>query len=218
MKNTLIGAAALLAGTAVLAQTPPPAPVAPPQAPVPTIHPVPTKSFTRAESVALVREHFGRLDANKDGVITTAEIESKHFEGGQRTSIRERSDPNSAFDRMDADRNGTISREEFARAREERVERRIERRQMRQEGVEDGRGARKQVRIMHGGRGFGARMIVMADSDKDGRITLAEAEALAMQHFDRLDANKDGQVTPEERRAGRPMIMKKSIEEKKTSG
>ena len=58
-------------------------------------------------------------------------------------------------------------------------------------------------------------MIVMADTDKDGKITQAEAEAMALQHFDRMDSNKDGQVTPEERRAGRPMIIR-HIEEKKS--
>ncbi len=63
----------------------------------------------------------------------------------------------------------------------------------------------------------GARMIVMADKDKDGRITLAEAEAMALQHFDELDSNKDGQVTREERRAGRPMIIKRMVEEKKSA-
>ena len=133
-------------------------------------------------------------------------------------AFRERGDPNAAFDRMDANKDGSISREEFATAREERIERRTVMREERKEGAKDGKQARKHVMRMHGGRGFGARMIVMADTDKDGRITLAEAEALALQHFDQLDTNRDGQVTPEERRAGRPMIIKKMIEEKKTAG
>jgi hypothetical protein len=64
----------------------------------------------------------------------------------------------------------------------------------------------------------GGRMIVMADTNHDGKITLPEAEALALQHFDQMDANHDGQVTPDERRAGRPMIIKKMIEQKKTNG
>ena len=58
-------------------------------------------------------------------------------------------------------------------------------------------------------------MIVMADTDKDGRITLGEAEALALQRFDQMDSNKDGQVTPEERREGRRIIIERRIEEKK---
>ena len=81
----------------------------------------------------------------------------------------------------------------------------------------DGKEVRKHVMRMHGRGPFGAHMIVMADTDKDGKITQAEAEALALQHFDRMDTNKDGQVTREERRAARPMIIK-HIEEKKEGG
>ena len=62
------------------------------------------------------------------------------------------------------------------------------------------------------------RLIVMADTDHDGKITLAEAQAMALQHFDQMDTNHDGQVTPEERRAARPMMIKQVIEEKKTNG
>lgn len=226
MKIFLMTAAVLMAGTAALAQTPPPAPVAPPAAPAPMAHPMHDRVTSRNEAVALVREHFGRMDANKDGAITTQEVTESHarfaekfrdFEGRPGMALRERGDPAAAFDRMDENKDGSISREEFAQHREERIERRMVMREARKEGARDGKQARRHAMRMHGGRGFGGRMIVMADTDKDGRITLAEAEALALQHFDRLDANRDGQVTPEERRAGRPMI-RKMIEEKKTAG
>ena len=69
---------------------------------------------------------------------------------------------------------------------------------------------------MHRHGGMGGRMIVMADSNKDGRITLAEAETMALQHFDQMDSNKDGQVTPEERRANRNILIKRFQEEKKS--
>ena len=67
MKKFLIAAAALMAGTAALAQTAPvaPAPAAPPP---PMAHPMADKVMTRAEVVAMVREHFAQLDADKDGV------------------------------------------------------------------------------------------------------------------------------------------------------
>lgn len=208
MKKLLITAATLLAGSAALAQTPPPAPVAPLVPPAPMAHPMHDKVTTRVETVEKVREHFARLDANKDGVITTAEVTEGHtkmveqfkmkhpggaWQGenamhGRREGHR---DPNAAFDRMDVNKDGAISREEFAKVREERIERRIVRQG--EEGAKDGKDARRHVMRMHGPRGFGGRMIVMADTDKDG------------------------QVTPEERRAGRPMIIKKMIEEKKTA-
>lgn len=234
MKKLMIAVVALLAGSAILAQTPPPAPAAPS---APIAHPMHDKVTTRAETVEMVREHFGKLDANKDGAVTTAEIAEgraafagrfKDFEGRSPHVMRlerEPGDPNAAFDRLDANKDGAVSRDEFVMAREERTERRIvkreerkERIKQRQEGAQGGKEVRRHVMRMHGGRGFGNRMIVMADTDKDGRITLGEAEVMALQHFDQLDANRDGQVTPEERRAGRPMIIKKMIEERKTAG
>jgi Ca2+-binding EF-hand superfamily protein len=224
MKKFLIPAAALLAGTAALAQT---APVAsPPSAqPAQMAHPMADKTMTRAEMVAMVREHFGQMDANKDGSITTAEIaetrgkwvgKHKGFEGHGDHAMRfEKRDPNAAFDRLDTNKDGSISRDEFAKAHEERVERRVEIREMRKEDAKDGKQARHSMRMHHGG-GFGGRMIVMADTNKDGQITLAEAEALALQHFDQMDTNHDGQVTPEEHRAGRKMM--KQMHGQKSTG
>ena len=241
MKTLLFAAAGLLAGTAALAQTatapqavpvpgsPPSAQTAPaPQAVpgTPAVRPMADKVMTRAEVVAMVREHFGRLDSNKDGSITTAEIEAAHpgakdfkrFEGPG-PHVMMMGDPNAAFDKLDANKDGSISRDEFAKAREERFERRIVMREELKDGdksPKDGKGVRRHFR-MHGPGGFGGRMIVMADTDKDGKITLSEAETLALQHFDQMDTNKDGQVTPEERRAGRPMMFKRTIEDKKTA-
>jgi Ca2+-binding EF-hand superfamily protein len=224
MKKILITAVGLMAGTAALAQTPP-APVAPPAPPAPMAHPMHDRVMTRAETVQMVREHFGKIDADKNGVITKAEIDglhtemSKDFKGFQGGHVMTMGDPNAAFDRLDANKDGSISREEFASARDHRFERRIERRETIKEGEQspkDGKEVRRHVMRMHGPGRFGGRMIVMADTNSDGQITLAEAEAMALQHFDQMDTNKDGQVTREERRAGRPMIIKQMREEKKT--
>lgn len=225
MKKLIIAATALLAGTA-LAQT---APVTP-EAPAPTARPVVAKTFTRAETVALVREHFGRMDADRNGSITKEEamagharmaehrkgMRGMHGEGGAPHMAMPARDPNVAFDRIDANKDGSISRDEFGNAREQRIERRIVRQG--EDGAKDGKDPRRVMRMHRRGGGFGARMIVMADTNSDGQITLGEAEALALQHFDQMDSNKDGQVTPEERRAGRPMIIKRMREEKKTAG
>jgi len=219
MKKLLIATAALMAGTAALAQT---LPVSPPPPPAPMAHPMADKVMTRAETVAMVREHFARMDANRDGTITTAEANEGHakFAGrmGHPGGSWQGGDPNSAFDRLDSDRNGTISRDEFAKGHEQRIERRVEIREKRKEAAKDGKLSENREFRRHrmGGWG-GGRMIVMADTNHDGQITLAEAEAMALQHFDQMDSNHDGQVTPEERRAGRPMIIKKVMEEKKAS-
>ena len=212
MKTLLIAATVALAGTAALAQTVPPTP---PTAPV---RPMADGVMTRAEAVDKVRGHFSRFDADKDGSITTAEMSALHGRTGAHrmadgsqphVMIREHKmrDPNAAFDRLDTNRDSAISRDEFAKGREMRIEKRIVRREKIKEARKDGKlGAMRMHRM------GGARMIVMADTDKDGRITLSEAETMALQHFDRMDSNHDGQVTREERRAGRVMMIKKMHE------
>jgi Ca2+-binding EF-hand superfamily protein len=236
MKKFLIATAALMAGTAALAQTAQTAPAAPAPPPEPMMHSMGDKTMTRDEVVAMVRDHFGRLDADHDGSITTDEVTkgheqmAEHFKtmrmehgegGGDHVMMREgpMGDPNAVFDRLDTNKDGSISRDEFAKAHEQRIEKRIEIREQHKEAAKDGKMADWHSMRMHrmGDMGPG-HMLVMADTDHDGKVTLAEAEALALQHFDQMDANHDGQVTPEERRAGRPMIIKKVIEEKKTNG
>jgi Ca2+-binding EF-hand superfamily protein len=53
------------------------------------------------------------------------------------------------------------------------------------------------------------RMARMADTNSDGAITTAEFTAAALQRFDAMDTNKDGQVTPEERQAAREQMRAK---------
>jgi len=221
MKSYLIAAAAMLAGTAALAQTVPQA------APVPAPRPMADHVMTRAETVQMVRDHFARFDADRDGAISTAEITAHR---DQRMAMRAApgaqphvmvhegpmSDPGAAFDRLDANKDGMISRDEFSKAREQRIEKRIVRREKIKDAREHGKlGAMRMHRM--GGMG-GARMIVMADTNKDGRITLAEAEAMALQHFDRMDANHDGSVTPDERGKGHRMIIKEIRKEAPDAG
>ena len=111
-------------------------------------------------------------------------------------------DPNAAFDRLDANRDGSISRDEFARNRVVRIERRMAANQPGQPGMENGR-----MRVMRGGGGMmGGAMLKMADTDRDGRVSLAEATAGALRHFDMMDSNRDGRITPEERAAGRAQM------------
>jgi Ca2+-binding EF-hand superfamily protein len=42
-------------------------------------------------------------------------------------------------------------------------------------------------------------MFETTDANRDGRVTLQEAQAAALRHFDMMDANRDGQITREER-------------------
>ncbi|MEO6360202.1 MAG: hypothetical protein ABIO43_06480, partial [Sphingomicrobium sp.] len=61
---------------------------------------------------------------------------------------------------------------------------------------------------MHGG--MGGQMLTMADANKDGRVTLQEAQVSALRRFDMADANHDGQVTMEERRQMRMQMRSRT--------
>ncbi len=112
-------------------------------------------------------------------------------------------DPNAAFDRLDANRDGMINRDEFARGRQMRMEKRIV---VKRDGATPGQpGAMRGKRGMRGGM-MGGGMLKMADANNDGRVTLQEATSGAMRHFDMVDTNRDGRITPEERRAGSGMM------------
>ncbi len=181
MARLLVAGLLLAASTPLLAQ---PAPIAP-GAPMPV-----AKTMIRADIQTRVQTQFAKRDANRDGFLTAEEMtrrgggtKMRRMEGQQ--AMR---DPNVAFDRLDINGDGSISRDEFARGRQVRIEKRV---------------VMKQQRGIRGGGMMGAAMLKMADANRDGRVSLAEATTGALRHFDMMDTNRDGRVTPEERAAGR---------------
>jgi hypothetical protein len=138
---------------------------------------------TRADAEAKVKAYFARVDANGDGKATKDEFEGAR--DARRDEFRGK-----AFDQLDTDKNGQISRSEFDAGAERRGERRA--------------GMRKGRRGMAGAGGPGGRegqRFARIDADGDGSVTQAEMLKAMMDRFDASDANKDGTVTREERRA-----------------
>ena len=160
--------------------------------------------MTRAEVQGHVTQMFARVDANHDGVITKAETDAAHqamaskrqgHEGdhamGKMGAMSDmHRDPAAAFDRIDANHDGNISRAEFVAAHAMREHR---------------MGEMKGVHGMDGS--MADRIFEKSDTNHDGRVTLAEAQAEAFAHFDMMDANRDGRVTPDERKAARHIMM-----------
>ena len=191
MKKFLIGAAVLLASAAAIAQVAPTPQTAPAAQ---ASRPFADKTRTRAEVQAKIAEHFARVDANHDGVITKAEADAaaQAFTGqwAERPKGRRDDRGDRVFERLDTNRDGNITRAEWDAGQAQREQRIAE------------RGHRDSGRMhggMHGMRGFGGHMFEMADANKDGRVTLQEAQAAALEHFDMIDANHDGRITPDER-------------------
>jgi Ca2+-binding EF-hand superfamily protein len=166
--------------------------------------------LTRAQVERRSAETFARLDANKDGVLNRADREAQRDarqqrrfarldanDDGQLSQADREARRQQAFDRVDADHSGGISFEEFAALRDRRTELRGERR-----GADGPRVAGR------GPRGPAARGLVRgADADRDGSITQAELASAALARFDRVDANKDGTISADERPAPRRMRL-----------
>lgn len=211
-----IAAIAITGATAAFAQSAPPAPpgvqATSPYMPLPperAARPQPMRKMahpqTRADVQAHVQKMFARLDTNHDGFVTKAEAEAAHgkmmgdmharMEKRFAEAGRPRPDRGAMFDRLDANHDGMISRQEFLAAKPEMREHRMM--VMRNSGgpMPMGPGS---TRAMKMGM-MGGHMFDMADTNHDGRVTLQEMTAAALQHFDMADANHDGRITPQER-------------------
>jgi Ca2+-binding EF-hand superfamily protein len=189
MKKLLMGGAALALAVPALAQ------VASAPAPKPQNA---AKIHTRADVQAEVAKHFARVDANRDGFVTQAEADAavEAFRGKRTEKRTERRAERRehAFERIDVNGDGAITKAEWDAKQAKRQERVAAR-------DHDGDGRADRTRAGgHGMSGFGGQMFEMADANKDGRVTLQEAQAAALQHFDRADTNRDGQITREERK------------------
>jgi len=227
MNKLLIGGAVavLAVGMApALAQVAPPPGVAQGTAPAPMARPAPQpevkfmsdRTLTRNEVAAHVGRFFSRLDSNRDGYLTREEIKARHgkmmaMHGDIRKRLAERGihggDRGAMFDRLDTNRDGSISRQEFTTAHPQTREQRVI--VMRDGHGPAATGKPGKMRRRHLGMGFGGRMFDMADGNRDGRVTLAEAQAAALAHFDRADTNRDGRITPDEHRKIRMMRIER---------
>jgi len=222
VKKLLIGSAAVALAIGIapaFAQSAPPPGVAQgtvPVAPAPQVRTqtrvmvMGDKVMTRDEVVTHIRDMFSRFDTNKDGYLTREELEARMM--GMHADIEKKlaergvmsGDGGAMFDRLDTNHDGNISRQEFVAGHEGRQERVMI---MRQGSAPDAPGGPGMKMRMHGMGmgGFGGHLFEMADTNKDGRVSLAEAQAAALAHFDRADLNHDGKLTPDERRQAHQM-------------
>ncbi|GAA3735008.1 Ca2+-binding EF-hand superfamily protein [Sphingorhabdus rigui] len=139
--------------------------------------------ITKAEAMAAADAHFAMMDANADGTLNDSD----------KTAMLAK-----RFAAIDTDKNGSISQAEFMAAHEMRDEHRADRREKRMEHGKMGK------RHEHEG-GRDGRMDIMArvDSNGDKAISQTEFRAAAEARFAKADANKDGSISPDERKAGR---------------
>ena len=122
----------------------------------------------RAQYINVQDGEFRKMDADKNGHVTRAEVESFQRMAAVATA---RARNQQLFAQLDADRNGQLSPAEFTKfsAPPPPVN--------------------------------GQPFITQMDGNKDGQVSLIEHRAGKLAHYDRIDTDKDGVVTPAEMRA-----------------
>lgn len=132
-------------------------------------------TITRADAQAKATAMFDEHDRNHDGKLDQADRAARIGEH---------------FDKMDANHDGTISKPEFVAAHEQAM------------GGHDGPG-HDGTKMGHGmmGRGMMGHAMKGVDANGDNVITRDECIAAALKKFDAADANHDGKLTKDERRA-----------------
>ena len=177
--------------------------------------PMGTATVTRAEAQTKAAEMFTRLDVNGDGKLDQADREAMI---GKR------------FDAMDANHDGQLSKQEFIAAHQKMPGMEghgMDEHAMEGQGGAMGPGMEEHPMRGHMGRRMGmsggmgggmGRMAAMADTNGDHAISRDEFLAAAMKRFDAADANHDGKLTPEERKAAFRAGMKAMREHRKGQG
>lgn len=166
---------------------------------------------TRAEVQTKIADHFKKADANGDGYVTKAEADAAREAMKAKFAERREARKDQRFAMLDTDKNGQISKEEFTAPRD------------RGEARDGGKGKGGKHKAHRGWRGHGKGMGGMAmagqwfdraDANKDGRVSLAEAQAGPLAMFDRVDTDKDGTISPAEREAARAAMRAKWLEKR----
>lgn len=148
---------------------------------------MPMGDMTRAQAQAKAEKMFDKMDANHDGILNQADREARMAQ---------------RFDKIDTNHDGSISREEFMAAHQRHH--RMGHGAMQGKDADGGKSKAMRMGMRHGkhhGR-MGAMMIMrMADPNHTGSVTRSAFVDAALKMFDKADANRDGTVTPAERKA-----------------
>ncbi len=140
-------------------------------------------------------ERFAAIDVNNDGEITQAEMQA-HRE--KRKSERQ-AKRDERWASADTDNSGGLSEEELTALHEGR-----------RGGDRGGKWGKRGHRGQHGRMGM--HMMKQADTNGDNAISQAEFQTAALARFDKADADSNGVVTKEERRAAWKAMREKRSE------
>ena len=127
------------------------------------------KPMTKADFTKGIDSRFTAIDTNKDGSLSSAEIGAVQTRAMQQAAIAQQQKLEAEFKKLDTNKDNQVSLAEFKAALPPITARETP-----------------------------AQMLAQLDTNKDGKVSTAEYRTLPLANFDRMDANKDGTVTPQE--------------------
>jgi Ca2+-binding EF-hand superfamily protein len=121
---------------------------------------------------------FDRMDTNHDGKITQAEVDAaRTAKAVAKGKTVKTGRPSALFLSADANKDGVVTRAEF-----------------------DAAIASGNIKSRHAAMRGSAIVRLFEGANKDGRLSLADAQAAALRQFDAADADHNGVLSPDERR------------------
>ena len=127
---------------------------------------------TRAEVIKMLDARFTAIDANHDGVLAPAELQAIEAQVIQNQQAEIAAAVQRAFTKLDTNKDGRLSIEEYGAAA---------------------------PKVVASPTDNAAELVKLLDVDRNGKISSDEFKQRTLVGFDKLDANKDGTVTPAER-------------------
>lgn len=134
-----------------------------------TVAPDTTDALTRQDFVAQMDAQFAQFDADGNGMVVAEEIAASQRQGFVAEALRQNS---ALFGQLDANRDGVLGPEEFARL-------------VNPQAIAVDPGPLMQV----------------FDTDQDGVVTLVEYRIATQANFDRTDSDRNGVITSSEMQA-----------------
>ena len=126
---------------------------------------------TRTSLLQSLNARFGSFDLNADGTLTADELEKAQEKRVTEMKSELDREMGEAFGKLDTDKNGQLSLAEYKAAAPNL-------------GVDEAK--------------LG-QIVTQLDGNKDGKVTKDEFTGPTLAGFDRVDANQDGTISPDER-------------------
>ena len=161
------------------------------------------QAVSRAAMAKRFDARFAQIDKNKDGSLSRAEIDAAHAQFVGLTKAVVGTEIRQEFAATDANKDGQASLAEMTAATPPEGRAGVPKALARLDTNKDGTLSLAEfaAALPPPSIGSAADFLKRFDGNKDGAVSRAEYSSPGLAAFDQVDANNDGKITPDERKA-----------------